>query len=148
MNRVIRGGICLLIVGLVLAWIAGDRLLFTARADDEKPGSSPQQPLDVSMIQLIARPDDYHGKYVRLFGFYRNEFEGTSIYLHREDYEQSLHKNGFWVTRSAPECDLKYILLEGRFNAEGHGHMGLWSGEIVAVKRMTLWPPEAVRRAR
>ena len=110
--------------------------------------SSPQQPLEVSILQLIARPDDFDSEYVRVYGFYRSEFEGTSIYLHREDYEQGLLKNGLYVTRDVAEADLKYVLIEGRFNAKRHGHMGLWSGTIDDVQRMLAWPPPGVRAAR
>ena len=100
------------------------------------------------MLQLIARPYDFDNEYVRVFGFYRSEFEGTSIYFHREDYEQAMSKNGLWVTQDDRELDLKYVLIEGRFNAKRQGHMGLWSGEIDEVKRMQAWPPQAVRPAR
>lgn len=117
-------------------------------ASDKPPRSTRDRPLSVSMLQLIARPGDFDGEYVRVHGFYRREFEGTSIYLHREDYEQALSKNGLWVTRDEPEHDLKYVLIEGRFNAKRQGHMGLWSGEIDEVTRMIAWPPRGVRPAR
>jgi hypothetical protein len=74
--------------------------------------STVNEPLDVSMIQLIARPDDFDGEYVRVIGFYRHEFEGNALYLHREDYEQGLTKNGLWMDGA-----------------------GMWSGEIAAVTR-------------
>jgi hypothetical protein len=121
-------------------------LFGNAAAADKQPRSTPQQPLDVSMIQLIARPDDFDGEYVRVFGFFRHEFEGTALYLHREDYEQGLSKNGFWVDGD-PAYSMKYVLVEGRFNAKKHGHMGLWSGEIEQVSRMDPWPPGGPRAA-
>ena len=111
------------------------------RNDERGLTSSPQQPLDVSLVALIAQPDLYHGHHVRVKGFYRNEFEGTGIYLHREDYEQGLAKNGLWVHRSSAEHDLSYVLIEGRFDAEMTGHLGLWSGSIDDVTRMIPWPP-------
>ena len=112
---------------------------------DDRPRSSPQRPLDLSLIQLIARPEDFDGQYVRVHGFYRAEFEGTALYLHREDYEQGLGKNGFWITSGKVQQDRQYVLVEGRFNAKRHGHLGLWSGEIDDVTRMEPWPPAAVR---
>lgn len=140
--------VALLLVGVVIVAVSLALRGRTSLAADKQPRSSPQQPLSVSMLQLIARPDDFDGEYVRVFGFYRSEHEGTSIYLHREDYEQALHKNGLWVTRDGGEYDLKYVLIEGRFNAKRQGHMGLWSGEIDDVKRMMAWPPPTVRPAR
>ena len=40
-----------------------------------------------------------------------------------------------------PAHNMKYVLVEGRFNARDHGHMSLWSGAIEAVTRMVEWPP-------
>lgn len=90
------------------------------------------------MIQLIARPDDFDGEYVRVIGFYRHEFEGNSLYLHREDFEQSLTKNGLWMDGKA-EHNMTYIVVEGRFNSKRSGHEGMWSGEISAVTRIVPW---------
>jgi len=35
----------------------------------------------VSLIQFIAAPKEFDGKYVRVQGFVRIEHEGTAIYL-------------------------------------------------------------------
>jgi hypothetical protein len=40
-----------------------------------------------------------------------------------------------------PEHGMTYVLVEGRFNANERGHLGLWSGEIEAVTRIVPWPP-------
>ena len=125
-------------------------LLFTVSCDSAAPvttapvvvqaRSSAEEPLELSLIQLIARPSDFDGEYVRVKGFYRHEFEGNALYLHREDYEQGLVRNGLWMN-GKPEHNMKYVLIEGRFNAKKHGHMGMWSGEIEAVTRIESWPP-------
>ena len=52
---------------------------------------------DVSLIQLIAQPEKFEGTRVRLIGFLRIEFEGNAIYLHREDFDHGIAKNGLWV---------------------------------------------------
>jgi hypothetical protein len=113
----------------------------------EPAGSSAASPLEVSMIQLIARAADFDGEYVRVFGFYNHEFEGTALYLHREDFEQHLSRNAIWMAGRAAD-DERYILVEGRFNARSRGHMGLFSGEIVDITRTVAWPPPGARRAR
>jgi RNA polymerase sigma factor (sigma-70 family) len=118
-----------------------------APAEGEKPGSSPQQPLSVSLLQLIATPDAFDGKHVQIFGFVRIEHEGTSIYLHREDSDHRLHKNGLWLVASdVPAEDSKealvkdrYALIEGRFTAKRKGHRDLWSGSIEEIIRMEPW---------
>ena len=104
------------------------------------------EPLKVSIIHLIAHPNDYHGKLVRLTGFVRLEFEGTGVYLHENDYRYHITKNGLWldvsdeIMKNRKEFNLKYVLLEGTFNAKDTGHMGAWSGSIEKITRFVTWP--------
>ncbi len=99
------------------------------------------EPLDVSLVQLVANPKDYDGKLVRVIGFLRLEYEGNGIYLHEDDYKHSIFKNGLWVNvsedmhRRKVELDQKYVLIEGTFDAKMTGHMGLWSGSIEKITR-------------
>lgn len=124
-----------------------------AATEAEKPGTTPQRPLSVSMLQLIATPDAFDRKYLRVQGFVRIEHEGTAIYLHREDAEHMLTKNGLWLAAgdSAPEVSKeaqvkdRYALIEGRFAATKKGHRGLWSGTIEDISRME---PLEIRKAK
>ena len=90
---------------------------------------------DVSMIQLIANPEKYDGKYVRVMGFLRLEFEGNGLYLHREDYEESLYKNGVWVHVAEivanRQFNMKYVLIEGTFDPKDRG---TWVSGVVPSK--------------
>jgi hypothetical protein len=108
--------------------------------------------IDVSIVQLIANPQQFDGKIVRIIGFARLEFEGDSIYLHREDYEHGITKNGLWMDvpndmrKRDTEFDQKYILIEGRFNAKFTGHMGMWSGSIEKISRFEVWDHKPDRK--
>ena len=103
---------------------------------------SAAQPTAVGMVQLLAQPEKYDGKFIRVEGFLRLEFEGNALYLHREDYTIGLTKNGVWVDMSeSPErlkLNMHYVLIEGVFNAKDHGHLGLWSGSIEKISRASL----------
>jgi hypothetical protein len=115
-----------------------------APAVEEKQGSSPQNPLSVSLIQLIATPDVLEGKHVRVKGFVKIEFEGTAIYLHREDAEQVLTKNGLWLKVDLATFEAstwaqvkdRYAIIEGQFSGKKKGHKGLWSGSVENIIRM------------
>jgi hypothetical protein len=102
-------------------------------------------PVDVSMVQLIAEPKNYHGAAVRVIGFVKLDFEGTAIYLHKDDYKYGITKNGLWlevtdeIYRKKTEIDQQYVLLEGKFNANEMGHMGRWSGSIQQISRLQIW---------
>ena len=103
------------------------------------------QPLDVSLISLIATPKEFDGKQVRVKGFARLEFEGTAIYVHREDYLQGITKNGLWLDvefnskKSGPSTNNRYVIVEGVFSMKNRGHFGLWSGSILSITRMDPW---------
>jgi hypothetical protein len=104
------------------------------------------EPADVSMIQLIASPEKYDGKLIRVIGFLRLEFEGDALYYHKEDYEQSISKNAVWVNttpemmKHKDQLNNHYALLEGVFDAKRLGHMGMFSGEISKIGRAITWP--------
>jgi hypothetical protein len=81
------------------------------------------QPVDVSMIQLIATPEKYQGERVRVLAFLRLEFEGDAVYLHQQDYEQAIYRNGLWIdlpktTASGKNLSNQYVLVEGVFDAK------------------------------
>lgn len=103
---------------------------------------------DVSLVQLIASPVKYDGKIVRITGFLHLEFEGNVIYLHAEDFQFSLTKNGIWidVPRDMTKEQMKavndqYVICTARFNAKMLGHMGMKSGEVTDVSRLQVWSP-------
>lgn len=115
-------------------------------------GAPSSGPLDVSLIQLIANPEKYDGKFVRVIGYLRLEFEGNALYVHREDDEAALTKNAIWVDATSdmtndPETfNRKYVLLEGIFDAKQHGHMDLFSGELRRISRADVWYPRPVQK--
>jgi len=102
--------------------------------------------LGVSLIRLIGSPKEYAGKTVRVVGYLHLEFEGNGIYIHREDYERGLSKNSLWVDaptemmKEMQKLNDRYVLLEGVFEPEMQGHMGLSSGSIIKINRVDLWP--------
>jgi len=104
-----------------------------------------EQPLDVSIIQLIAYPEDYDGKFVRLIGFVNLEFEGTIICLHEEDCRRGIMSNCLWVNpsdeilRKRSDYHQKYVLIEGIFSAKDHGHLGMYPGAIQKISRWYIW---------
>jgi hypothetical protein len=104
-----------------------------------------QQPTDVTLVQLIANPEKFDGRLIRVIGFLRLEFEGNVLYLHREDYEYAILGNGIWVdvtpaiTKQRSKLNMNYVLLEGVFSSGDRGHMGMWSGSVKQIRRAELW---------
>lgn len=97
------------------------------------------------MIQLIANPEQYDGSPIRVIAFLNLEFEGTALYLHREDYEKSLASNAIWISltdqqvNSSKKLSRGYVLVEGVFRAKDRGHLGMFSGSVERVTRIQSW---------
>lgn len=113
------------------------------------------EPITVSLINLIASPDDFHSKKVRVIGVSVIEFEGNSLYLGRDDILNGVTKNSVWLSPNFKALEKKeenlaenngqYALVEGIFNKNNLGHMGLFSGAIENVTRFQPWPSEDIK---
>ena len=115
-------------------------LLLTFVLGPSSAASSPKKPpRRVSIIQLLANPEQYEGKVVTLRGYVHLEFESNSISLHKEDYDHSIYSNGLWL--NGDKCSNPdgssftsgYAEVVGRFTTQFRGHMGLWYGSISEV---------------
>lgn len=101
-----------------------------------------QQPLDVSIVKLIAAPEQYEGKLVRVSGFLNIEFENVELYLHKEDCVQGLTKNGVWLDLDQQSrtkystVNFHYVLIEGVVDSKHFGHMGATSATLTKVQRV------------
>ena len=104
-------------------------------ADSGGPGI-----FEPNLLQLIADPDRYNGRQVRVTGYCSFEFEGTGIYLYREDYLHRL-SNRLWLD-IPPESDREpqYCIVEGTFDSKQKGHLGVSIGTITSIGRLQAWP--------
>ncbi|MCH5188157.1 MAG: hypothetical protein J1F63_07110 [Oscillospiraceae bacterium] len=105
------------------------------------------EPQEVSLIQLIAHPRKYDGRFVRVEGVGSLEFEDTALYLSKYDYEYIVGKNSVWLELYVEEDgdisdivdpdaqDGEYVLVEGIFNMWNNGHYDMHAGAIEKVTR-------------
>jgi hypothetical protein len=107
---------------------------------------APNEPLHISLVQLIANPEKFDGKLVAVAGFLRLEMEGDALYLSRDDFLNGVTKNAIWIdltpelVKSRQQLNNRYVLLMGTFDASGHGHLGLFSGRMMNVSRAAVRP--------
>ena len=108
-----------------------------------QPPPSSAEPVSVSLIRLLANPDRYEGRLVRVIGVFHFGMEESVLYLHREDEELLNANNAVWVSPKAGsrEQDYKelsgaFVIVEGRFTAKAHGHLGAFPGELQSVSRL------------
>jgi hypothetical protein len=106
--------------------------------------------VNVSIISLIATPEKYHGKKVRVIGYFQyDEAYLRNIFLHKEDSEKSILKNSFWIffpkgisgdsVERYKGYNQQYVILEGIFDMHNQGPSSLFSGAIKEVTRLELW---------
>lgn len=100
----------------------------------------------VTMTQLLAVPERYHGKLVRVIGVGNLEFEGNYIALSKEHYKYDVD-SWIWLElgekaipyKQAQQYNGKYVIVEGIFDMNDRGHFDLFHGTIKEISRYQLW---------
>lgn len=112
----------------------------------DSPNSANMYAENVTMIELIATPEKYDGKLVRVKGVGNLEFEENCIYLSKEDRKYGTD-NCIWIglgKRATPyeeaiKYNGEYVILEGIFDKDDCGHMNMFCGSIKSISRYELW---------
>lgn len=127
--------ITLLLIFCSIKTFAQNDTISKPRQIKERPKSE-----DVSIISLIANPEKYYGKRVTVRGYMITEFEGTAIYLSREDFDNKIYKNSIFLLIGKGSdyqyYNKEYVGLDGTF-IKGNGHMGLFSGMLKDISYIT-----------
>jgi hypothetical protein len=110
------------------------------------------RPKPASLIQLIANPERFDGKVVKVSGFLllseHPEFFGQqpALYLHQEDAKNLLLPNSVWVVPSEQmrpdreKINLMYVTLTGLFRAAHSGEKDPYEGgTITEVQICDRW---------
>jgi len=130
----------LLLLFLAITQIGAAPAPLDPRASPRAPVVAPgEEPLQVPLLAIVADPERYDGKLVTVTGFLNLEFEGDAIYPSRPDFDAMFLDNAVWVDGPKFEepaarraLSGHYVYLTGRFDADGHGHLGLFAGKFHA----------------
>lgn len=101
---------------------------------------------DVSLVSLISSPALFDGKVVRITGFLHFEYEGDAIYLHADDADYSIRKNGIAISFNDQQARMwsrwndRYVTIEGQFVSSSKGHVDLWSGALQNITQVRQRP--------
>ena len=102
--------------------------------------------VDVSMIDLIATPERYHGVKVRLIAVGNLDFEGNYISASKEAWENYTNDR-IWIElgeQLAPHGERlrryngEYVIIEGVFDMYDKGHFAMFQGALHNVTRYDL----------
>lgn len=107
---------------------------------------------NVSFVSLLATPEKYDGKKVRVSGVLHFQFEDSALYFHKDDADYLHLANGIWISYAEkrvldPRCkkdfvafgskadyfDGRYVSVEGTFNMKQRGHLSAFAGTIEEV---------------
>jgi len=93
-----------------------------------------------SFVQLLARPQRFHGKEVQVIGYMTLRQEDTALYLTEELARHGGSQDAIWLDlSSAPDFTSGWVLVQGRFNAERHGHFAMYAGSLEEIVRIERW---------
>ena len=101
----------------------------------------------VSIVQLLGAPEKFEGHTVMVVGFLRFGFHADILYLHKEDFDNLIDKNGLSISRNPQVVDQmkklekSYVQVAGVFTAKHKGELGITSGTIESVRFVIHWPP-------
>ena len=132
---------CIILLISVLVFANGCSSFSTPVADNP---SGEDVVLWVSMIEVIANPERFDHKRIVLCGFLSvGGPEGEYLYLHKEDYERGISKNGLAVNLSAyPEAkklNEKYVTIQGTFVAVPRNGTFPFAGSVSNVTHLKLF---------
>jgi hypothetical protein len=87
------------------------------------------------VIQLIATPERFDGKRIRVTGYLNIQFEDMALYLHEEDCMQGIQKNAFWIElpNSLSQTPAGYVTVEAVLDPSRHGHLSAYQGTLTDV---------------
>ncbi len=124
-------------VFLILFWVCSGA---AARAET----------VDATLLQILANPVKYHYKVVRVTGYLHLQPYDDALYLHEEDYRHALFGNSIWVDATddmrnhAKKLSGHYVVMEGFFDAERRGPMGVYTGTIRKIIRCETWSSDSM----
>jgi hypothetical protein len=121
-------------------------LIATIGADKEPPSGGARRPFApgpaIPLVRLIANPEKYDGQRVVVHGYARMDFEGTALYMTKDDADYEFTENSIWIGELAKGADHGliekrkpgFVCIEGTFQMAkgktGKGMWGMWSAEI------------------
>lgn len=101
---------------------------------------------NVTMLQLLTSPKKYDGKFIRVIGIGNIEFEGNCISPSIDDLNHYTG-NSIWIEldekktsyNEAWQYNGRHVIVEGIFDKDDCGHMGMFQGSIKNISRYELW---------
>lgn len=106
-------------------------------------GSASTDLVLVNMPALLANPEKYDGRAIRVCGYFAGDRESRALFLHKEDHEVGLIPNSVTVRGAESEraTSGSYVIFEGRFNAPTRDRLHIDGGVLEVARAQALPKP-------
>jgi hypothetical protein len=100
---------------------------------------------DTTLGRLTKSPGDYDQFHVRVRGVGQIQFEGTTLWVSDDSRSTGRFDGAVWLDVGRPVSDSvaafngQEVIVEGRFDASGKGHMGCCQGTLTDIR--AIWQP-------
>lgn len=112
-------------------------------SEDYIPHESPLGLNSISIINLIANPQEYDGERIQVSGVVRLDVKDKAVFLSSEDYRNHVFKNAIEIVlprdlfverkKDLSAFSGRHVMIDGFFKADT-GRWGLYSGVIYNVQ--------------
>ncbi|MEL1266232.1 hypothetical protein [Pseudoxanthomonas putridarboris] len=82
---------------------------------------------EAEIEDLIAHPDLFDAKAIKVSGFYHSSFEHQALYPTPAD---DIFEHGLWILGGNDALKGKRIVVRGVYAPSIHGHLGQWPASI------------------
>lgn len=99
--------------------------------------------VQVSMAELLANPEKFHGKHISTEGVWQYEFEDHNLYFNEESRTDMINNLSIWLEipneihnqyyEQLVKTNGRYVSISGIFNAEENGHYGMSQGSFEKI---------------
>ena len=109
---------------------------------------------EVTLSELTADPRKFHGHRVRVMGYYTQAFEDSSLWPDAVTKTAFDARRSVWISGGSAFADKKLfdhaavqgnqmVVIDGTFDTDDQGHMGMWPGSVQRITRFVLASKQA-----
>lgn len=113
-------------------------------------GGSADSPCITTLHHLSRTPQQFHRRWVKVAGMYKQGFEQTALYPAREHVSASADEfaphTGLWVQIGMDWGKPSPMTVVGEFRRGPAGHLGEYFGELLEAKVVSPIPPPDHKR--
>ena len=141
-----------LLIGLsvIIATALFAAVFILCNTDSVKAEAIDEEPIVVSIINLVTTPEKYHNKTVWVFAAVNIEEDDQAAYLSQEDASHHITKNAVWLELDSERLtefsnemfffsEGQYMQIIGVFDMNDLGVNDMYSGTIVDIERFVKW---------